>query len=80
MNLWFKFYLSNYSLFVEIIQIERINFTQYRYTSSLKRIVHCVPQGSILGHLLLLLYINDLPLNIQGVKLVLFADDTKDKN
>jgi hypothetical protein len=33
-----------------------------------------VPQGSILGHL------NDLPLNIQGVKLVLFSDDTNDKN
>ena len=75
MNLWFKSYLSNYSLFVEIIQIEHKNFMQCRCTSSFKKIVHCVPQGSILGHVLLLLYANNLPLNIQGVNLVLFADD-----
>jgi hypothetical protein len=33
-------------------------------------------KGSILGRLLFLLYINDLPLNIQGANLVLFEDDT----
>jgi hypothetical protein len=50
----------------------------------LKKIVHGVPKGWILGPLLFLLYINPIPLNIQGVKLVSFADDANillvDKN
>jgi len=44
--------------------------------STTKEIEHGVPQGSILGPILFSLYINYLPLNITGTKIVLFADDT----
>jgi hypothetical protein len=75
-NWWFQSYLTNRTQFVEISQTDRSKHTQHRFQSSSRVITHGEPKGSILGPLLLLIYINDLPLDIQGTKFILYADDT----
>ena len=63
---WFSSYLQNRKQFVTI----------NGYKSSLNDVKFGVPQGSVLGPLLFLIYINDFSISVKNSMLHHFADDT----
>ena len=65
-NDWFKSYLSDRKQF----------FSINGHNSDLASVLYGVPQGSVLGSLLFLIYINDLDQAITFCKVYYFADDT----
>ena len=64
---WFKSYLYH----------RRQQVTVLGETSPTLPVTSGVPQGSILGPVLFLLYVNDLPDKISSSSIAAFADDTK---
>jgi hypothetical protein len=73
---WMSSYLTGGTQFVEIQQLAEKTSNTNTYTSSCKEIKYGIPQGSALGLLLFLWFINDLPQAVQHAKVVLFMDDT----
>ena len=63
---WFKSYLTN-----------RKQFVEYNNCKSTIRLINSgMPQGSILGPLGFIIYVNDIPNSVPDLSLILFADDT----
>ena len=72
-KLWFESYLHNIYMRVQISD-EGLNQTSF---SAWEKITNGVPHWSVLGPLLFLIYVNDLPKTVNDKTVpILFADDT----
>ena len=63
------------SFFQDYLNNRKISTKINEKTSSFHSVKYGVPQGSALGPILFLLYVNDLP-NVSKFETTLFADDT----
>ena len=63
---WFSSYLTGRQQYIELDGV----------SSDLLPLSTGVPQGSILGPLLFLIYMNDMPNASEAFKYILYADDT----
>ena len=67
---WLQSYLSSRNQYIEYKQDNKTGNTE------LSSVICGVPQGSILGPLLFIIYVNDLSQTSEFLKPIMFADDT----
>jgi hypothetical protein len=71
---WFASYLENRKQYVEIQHLDHKSGEIHFVKSDVQAVKHSIPQGSCIGCLLFLIYINNLPRTLDEL-CILFADD-----